>query len=119
MDYKEHHKLNQEFLKRFPLEKLKDMTIEQYTNLNKSDSFCYWLEIKTRILGSISGNSSFKFGIYQYNTRPNDDRGRMSDKKYAWNSSFGKTARKAFENVKQAVIKAAESGFAGDLDANL
>ena len=117
MDYKEHHKLNQEFLERFPLEKLKDMTIEQYTNLNKSDSFCYWLEIKTRILGSISGNSSFKFGIYQYNTRPNDDRGRMSDKKYAWNSSFGKTARKAFENVKQAVIKAAESGFAGDLDA--
>lgn len=117
MDYKEHHKLNQEFLERFPLEKLKDMTLEQYTNLNKSDSFCYWLEIKTRILGSISGNSSFKFGIYQYNTRPNDDRGRMSDKKYAWNSSFGKTARKAFENVKQAVIKAAESGFAGDLDA--
>ena len=29
MDYKEHHKLNQEFLERFPLEKLKDMTIEQ------------------------------------------------------------------------------------------
>ena len=117
MDYKEHHKLNQEFLERFPLEKLKDMTLEEYTNLNRSDSFCYWLEIKTRILGSISGNSSFKFGIYQYNTRPNDDRARMSDKKYAWNSSFGKTARKAFENVKRAVIKAAESGFAGDLDA--
>ena len=117
MDYKEHHKLNQEFLERFPLEKLKDMTLEQYTNLNRSDSFCYWLEIKTRILGSISGNSSFKFGIYQYNTRPNDDRARMSDKKYAWYSSFGNTARKAFENVKQAVVKAAESGFTGDLDA--
>ena len=117
MDYKEHHRLNQEFLERFPLEKLKDMTIEQYTNLNRSDSFCYWLEIKTRILGSISGNSSFKFGIYQYNTRPNDDRARMSDGKYAWNSSFGKTARKAFENVKKAVVKAAESGYAGDLDA--
>ena len=117
MDYKEHHRLNQEFLERFPLEKLKDMTIEQYTNLNRSDSFCYWLEIKTRILGSISGNPSFKFGIYQYNTRPNDNRARMSDGKYAWNSFFGKTARKAFENVKKAVVKAAESGFAGDLDA--
>ena len=117
MDYKEHHKLNQEFLEKFPLEKLKDMTIEQYTNLNRSDSFCYWLESKTRILGSISGNSSFKFGIYQYNTRPNDNRARMSDKKYAWYSSYGKTAKKAFENVKKAVVKAAESGFAGDLDA--
>ena len=28
MDYKEHHELNEEFLKMFPLEKLKDMTIE-------------------------------------------------------------------------------------------
>ena len=36
MDYKEHHELNEEFLRVFPLEKLKDMTIEQYTNLNKS-----------------------------------------------------------------------------------
>ncbi len=34
MDYKEHHKLNQEFIERFPLEKLKDMTIEQYTSLD-------------------------------------------------------------------------------------
>ena len=30
MDYKEHHELNEEFLKAFPLEKLKDMTIELY-----------------------------------------------------------------------------------------
>lgn len=36
MDHKEQHELNEEFLKRFPLEKLKDMTLDQYTNLNSS-----------------------------------------------------------------------------------
>lgn len=28
MDYKEHHELNKEFLERFPIEKLRDMTLE-------------------------------------------------------------------------------------------
>ena len=118
MDYKEHHRLNEEFLKLFPLEKLKDMTIDQYTNLNKSDSFCYWVEFKTEILGSVSGNSSFKFGIYRYNQKP---KGNMStvlfNDKYAWKSYFGQTASEAFENVKKVVVKIAESGYVGDLDA--
>lgn len=37
MDYREHHKLNQEFLERFPLEKLKDMTLDSRSDRN-SDS---------------------------------------------------------------------------------
>ena len=117
MDYKEHHRLNEEFLKKFPLEKLKDMTIEQYTNLNKSDSFCYWLETKLKILGSIKGNTSFKFKIYRYDKAPKEGRGIMHDDKYAWYSSLGRTADEAYEKVKQAVIKAAKSGSNGDLDA--
>lgn len=54
------------FQEKFPLETLKDMPLEKYTNLNKDDSFCYWLESKTRDLGSIAGGSSYKFGIYKY-----------------------------------------------------
>ena len=69
------------------------MTLDHYSNLNRSDSFCYWLERKAKILGSVSGNSSFKFGIYQYNERPKDDRARMTDDKYAWYSSLGKTSK--------------------------
>ena len=38
MDYKEHHRLNQEFLEKFPLEKLKDMTIEQYTDESRGQA---------------------------------------------------------------------------------
>lgn len=116
MDYTEHHRLNEEFLKKFPLEKLKDMTIEQYTNLNSSDYFCYWVERKTKILGSVGGSNSFKFGIYRYNT-PKERHGTMHDDKYAWYSSLGRTASEVFEKVKQAVVKTAECGYKKDLRA--
>lgn len=116
MDYKEHHELNEEFLKMFPLEKLKDMTIEQYTNLNKSDSFCYWLEFKSKILGSVGGSNSYKFGIYRYNQKPKENSNCLYDDKYTWWAFLGKTASEAFEKVKKAVIVAAESGRNGNLN---
>lgn len=116
MDYKEQHKLNQEFLERFPLEKLNDMTLEQYTNLNKSDSFCYWLEFKTKILGSVGGSNSYKFGIYRYDQKPKDNSNCHYDDKYTWWAHLGNTASEAFEKVKKAVIVAAESGRNGNLN---
>lgn len=117
MDYKVHNKLNEEFLERFPLEKLKDMTLEQYTNLNRSDSFCYWVEFETRPLGSVRGGDSYKFGIYRYDRTPKYKPNTLKDDKYAWNSKSGTTASEAFENVKKAVIRAAEGGRDVDLDA--
>ncbi len=116
MDYKEQHELNKEFLERFPLEKLKDMTLEQYTNLDKSDSFCYWLEFKTKLLGSVAGSTSYKFGIYRYDQKPKDNSNCVYDDKYTWWAYLGKTASEAFEKVKKAVVVAAESGRNGNLD---
>ena len=116
MNYTEQHKINEEFLKQFPLEKLKDMTLEQYTNLNRSDSFCYWIESKTEILGSVWGANAFKFGIYQYNKKPKDSMTNiLFDDKYAWYSSLGSTSNEAFMKVREAVVKAAEYGSKGDL----
>lgn len=116
MDYSEEHELNKDFLQVFPIEKLKEMTLEQYTNLNRSDSFCYWLEFKTKILGSVGGSNSYKFGIYRYNQKPKDNSNCLYDDKYTWWASLGKTASEAFEKVKKAVIVAAESGRNGNLD---
>ena len=65
MDVKEAEKLYKEFQERFPLEKLRELTLEEYTNLDRDNSFCYWLETKTESLGSIWGGSSYKFGIYR------------------------------------------------------
>ena len=58
------YKLREDFLKQWPIDRLKAMTIEEYTNLDKT-SFCYSLEHVTRNLGSIRGGSSYKFGIYR------------------------------------------------------
>ena len=40
-------KLLNDFLDAFRLETLKDMPLEKYTNQNRSDSFCYWVESRT------------------------------------------------------------------------
>ena len=74
-----------DFLSVFPLETLSSMPLEKYTNLNRSDSFCYWVESKTSELGSIWGGSSYKFGIYKYNERPKENAAHiMCDDTYAW-----------------------------------
>ena len=51
-------KLLEDFLHTFPLNTLQGMTLEQYTNLNKDNSFCYWLESRTYELGSIDRKST-------------------------------------------------------------
>ena len=63
----EKYELWDKFLKRWSYERLKDMTLEEYTNIKEEndDYFCYWLESKTDKLGSVWGGSAFKFGIYR------------------------------------------------------
>ena len=88
---KDRRQLYNDFLKAFPVESLKDMTLEQYTDLKKDNSFCYWLEAKTSELGSIWGGSSYKFGIYEYQKRPKLSSPLVkSDEKYAWYSKYHK-----------------------------
>lgn len=41
------HTLYNLFIEEWPEERVKKMTLQEYTNLNKSDSFCYWLEART------------------------------------------------------------------------
>ena len=44
-----------QFIKTWPIEKLKELTLEEYNTLGSKNSFCYWLESKTEDLGSIWG----------------------------------------------------------------
>lgn len=62
-------KLLNDFLTAFPLETLSEMPLDKYTNLNRSESFCYWVESRTQELGSIGAGSAYKFGIYKYNEK--------------------------------------------------
>ncbi len=111
------NKLLKEFLDTWPLEDLKDMELDDYTNLNASDSFCFWLESKTSELGSIWGGSAYKFQIYKWRETPTRGNGYLSDDDYAWNSKHGSTANEVFEKVRDAVCEIATNAAAGDLEA--
>ncbi|WP_227002862.1 AAA family ATPase [Capnocytophaga endodontalis] len=118
MENEELYQLRDEFLSTWSLEQVKEMAIDEYTNLNKDDSFCYWLEKKTEILGSIWGGSSFKFGIYKRrNTDREFEKNAISDGEYAWLDKYGKERDEAFNNVKNIIIDIIKKSQAGDFKA--
>ena len=108
--------LYNEFQERFPIGKLAEMTLDEYTNLDKETSFCYWVEVRAESLGSIWGGSAYKFGIYRYNKKPSETDPRIqSDESYAWYAKYGKpTAEEAFAVVRAAVARVAALADAGD-----
>lgn len=111
-------KLLNDFLEAFPLENLSEMPLKKYTNLNRSDSFCYWVESRTSELGSIWGGSSYKFGIYQYNEKPKGTRERlMCDDAYAWYTKNGKTAEEAYALVRSEIVKIANHARNGEFES--
>lgn len=103
------HQLKQRFLEYWTLEKLQNMTLEQYTDTKRENSFCYWLEHITRDLGSIVGGSSYKFGIYKMGDTSNTESAinRTNDGVYAWHTKYGENKNEAFETLKQLIINIA------------
>jgi hypothetical protein len=113
------YKLKQEFLDHWPIEKLEQMTLEEYTDTEREDSFCYWLEHITRDLGSIVGGSSYKFGIYKRNSKSEvkEESNRTTDGEYAWFKKYGEdTKEEAFETVKSFIITIAKAAQNDTLD---
>ena len=71
------------FLDRWPLEKLGQITLQEYSEAGNNDSFTNWLESITENLGSIWGGSAFKFGVYSRDdlSEKRDGAGRSYSKK--------------------------------------
>lgn len=108
--------LYRQFQETFPIESLKDMTLDEYTNLDKASSFCYWLEFRTYELGSIRGGSAYKFGIFKFNKAPTDNKQMYShDESYSWYSRLGNTAIEVFALIKNTIIKIVKFAQLGDL----
>ena len=107
--------LYRQFQETFPIESLKDMTLDEYTNLDKASSFCYWLEFRTYELGSIRGGSAYKFGIFKFNKVPTDNKQMYShDESYSWYSRLGNTAIEVFALIKNTIIKIVKFAQLGD-----
>lgn len=111
------YKLYEDFQTEFPIEKLRELPLEKYTNLNRTDSFCYWLENKTYDLGSIRGGSSYKFGIYEYNIKPNNPLVLTEDERYAWYKKYDANTRdEAFGIVLASIVRIANAAQVGDIE---
>ena len=101
--------LYNQFLQKFPIDNLGNMTLEEYTNLDKESSFCYWLESKTSELGSIWGGSAYKFGIFKFDKMPKQDNSKYAhDENYSWSSRLGSSSVEAYDNVRNAIVKIAK-----------
>lgn len=110
--------LYNQFLEQFPILELRTMTLDEYTNLNRDNSFCYWLESKTYELGSIWGGSSYKFGIYRYDKKPDNPTVVVADDEYAWYKKYNASDREeAYNIVLKAIMHIAASAYKGDFRA--
>jgi hypothetical protein len=106
-----------EFLNRWSLGKVKAMTISEYNQLGNNDTFCYWVEHKTKKIANISGSStSFKFEIFE-----REDKNKIyrttdfkKDELYSWRKRAGNTREEAFNKTKANIIRVIKSSLKGN-----
>ncbi len=114
MNVQELTNLLDSFLERWSLDDVKKMSLQEYVGVNNHDTFCYWVETKTRMLGSIKGSNSFAFGIYERKQKEKFHKNFADDEKYSWLRSYGKDRKETFENVKKDLIKVIEFAEKGE-----
>lgn len=112
-----------EFLQVWPLERLRTMTLPQYTTAGDKDCFIYWLEFRLIDYGSIAGGSAFKFAIFsRKDTAARDgDTALAYDENYGWYRRFGATPEEAFLAIRDHVVAVAEAAHEGrweDIDSS-
>ena len=105
-DSAERNTLWSDFLTAWPPGRVRQMTLEDYTNLDRDDAFTYWIEARLEKLGSIWGGSAFKFGIYcrDKTEAKEPGGGRVWGERYAWLSKYGATEPEAFATIRGRLI---------------
>ena len=108
------------FIKNYPKENLKNLTLEKYTNIKTIDSdeyFTHWLERKTENCGKFRTASSYAYGIYKVNPNNIQDEAekKNAENKYkAYDENMKKSkdyldenkAKKYFEETVRPIIVA-------------
>ncbi len=79
-----------QFIRAYPLRRLKDSTLDEYVIGKRTPSFCTYVEARTKAWANIQGATSFKFGIYFGKTQSD------LSTRYRFTGKFGKTKKQAF-----------------------
>lgn len=111
-DYEHIIQLKDQFVQKWSLENIRQMSLEDYTSIGSEDTFTRWLESRTSDVISIWGGSSYKFGIFKRNPNAQEKelkKSQSSDGEYGWYSKYGQTREEAFENIKTIIIKIIEN----------
>lgn len=114
----ENYKLWDQFLSEWPIDRVRSMTLPEYSSAGSKSSFTYWIESKLDQMGSIWGGSAFKFGIYSRNeTQEMVSKGnRLYNNEYGWLEKYGTTPEEAFIAVKEEVLKTITAVRSGNLE---
>jgi 5-methylcytosine-specific restriction protein B len=106
-DDRANYEIWDEFLKTWPVDRVKSMTLAEYNQVGNRDTFCAWVENRTDSFGSIWGGSSFKFGIYNRKDISEKESHTRYDwsEDYAWEKVHGTTPESAFKNVKRKILE--------------
>jgi hypothetical protein len=96
--------IRDEFNRRFPMGKIAELTLEDYAlGTGNKDSFCNWLEFKTKSLASMGGFSS-KFGVW-----------KSGDGAWKFNQRF-QSPENALEAIKDGLTRLVEAAQANRFD---
>lgn len=100
------------FNNRFPISKLKNLPLEEYTNLaeKSEDYFCYWLEFKLDRLGSIHTFAT-QFGVSRKKPSKEDPK-----EGYRWTSKYGENYEEAFANIRSKLVIVAQAAQKESID---
>jgi len=112
------YKLWDDFLKKWPLDRVRQMSLAEYTNPNTDDAYIYWLEKRLEKLGSIWGGSAFKFGVYyrKDTEKKEPQKGKIWGETYAWAKKYGSTEQQAFQIIRERIVQVIEAVQDGNLE---
>jgi 5-methylcytosine-specific restriction enzyme B len=118
MNNQELYKLWDDFLKEWPLDRVRQMLLTEYTNPNTDDAYIYWLEKRLEKLGSIWGGSAFKFGVYYRKDKEKKEpqKGKIWGETYAWAKKYGPTEQQVFQTVRERIVQVIEAVQDGNLE---
>jgi hypothetical protein len=95
--------LRDEFVRRFPKEKLAEISLQDYAEgLESKDTFCYWVEFKTKELGDVRGSTVSKWGVWWDG----------KEREWRWTSAYKDEheALKRITNGLQEMVNAVNGG---------